>query len=57
MESTQKTIEAAWDGRAKINPGNAPKALRDTIAQVLDALDGGRVRVAEKKDGAWHTNE
>ncbi len=32
-------------------------SLRRVIEAALDALDAGRVRVAEKRGGAWHTNQ
>ncbi len=31
--------------------------MRDAVDAVLDGLDGGTVRVAEKKDGAWTVNQ
>ncbi|WP_372096018.1 2,3,4,5-tetrahydropyridine-2,6-dicarboxylate N-succinyltransferase [Tistrella mobilis] len=46
-------IEAAWENRAEI--GIATKGeVRDAVDAALDALDGGRLRVAEKAaDGNW----
>jgi 2,3,4,5-tetrahydropyridine-2,6-dicarboxylate N-succinyltransferase len=57
MEQAQKVIEQAWEGRASINPGNAPRVLRDAVEQVIAGLDAGRLRVAEKRDGAWLTHQ
>ena len=53
MNDQQKTIEAAWEIRATLTPAAAPAALRDAVADVIDELDAGRVRVAEKLHGAW----
>jgi len=53
MDGLQQTIDDAWDNRATLAPGSAPKALRDAVAHVIDELDAGRVRVAEKFDGGW----
>jgi 2,3,4,5-tetrahydropyridine-2,6-dicarboxylate N-succinyltransferase len=55
--SAQKTIEEAWEGRAAINPANAPRALRDAVEEVIAGLDAGTLRCAEKADGKWVTNQ
>ncbi len=55
--SAQKTIEEAWEGRASVNPGNAPRALRDAVEEVIAGLDSGRLRCAEKVNGQWVTNQ
>jgi 2,3,4,5-tetrahydropyridine-2,6-dicarboxylate N-succinyltransferase len=52
----QHIIDAAWERRAEINPqteGQVP----DAVHAALDALDRGAVRVAEKRDGKWETNQ
>jgi 2,3,4,5-tetrahydropyridine-2-carboxylate N-succinyltransferase len=53
MDGLQQTIDDAWENRATLAPGSAPAALRDAVAHVIDELDAGRVRVAEKVGGAW----
>ena len=55
--SARDTIEAAWDQRASLNPGNAPRALREAVEEVIAGLDGGRLRVAEKRGGEWITHQ
>jgi 2,3,4,5-tetrahydropyridine-2,6-dicarboxylate N-succinyltransferase len=55
--SAQKTIDEAWEGRASINPGNAPRALRDAVEEVIAGLDAGSLRCAEKTGGKWVTNQ
>jgi 2,3,4,5-tetrahydropyridine-2-carboxylate N-succinyltransferase len=55
--SAKDTIDAAWEGRAAINPGSAPRELRDAVEEVITGLDAGRLRVAEKKDGEWITHQ
>jgi len=57
MDYLQSTIDAAWDARAELSPAAAPAPVRDAVAHVLDALDRGQVRVAEKIDGAWVTHQ
>ena len=51
----QKTIENFWDDKESINPGN--KNLTKTINVVLDQLDRGIIRICEKNNETWITNE
>jgi 2,3,4,5-tetrahydropyridine-2-carboxylate N-succinyltransferase len=55
--SAKDTIEAAWEGRAAINPASAPRELRNAVEEVIAGLDAGRLRVAEKKAGEWITHQ
>lgn len=50
-------IEDAFEKRTSINPKNADDKLKEAISDVIDRLDSGRVRVAEKVDGQWKVNE
>ena len=50
-------IEAAWDTRDTITPATTGET-RDAIETTLNALDSGKLRVAEKqKTGDWHVNQ
>ena len=51
----QAAIEAAWEDRANVTPASA--AVREVVETALELLDGGKVRVAEKVDGAWTVNQ
>jgi len=53
MDDLQRTIDSAWETRATLSPATAPATLRDAVAHVIDELDAGRVRVAEKSNGDW----
>ena len=57
MSDLQTTIDAAWEDRAGLSPKGAPAAVRDAVAHVIAELDAGRLRVAEKRDGAWLTHQ
>jgi 2,3,4,5-tetrahydropyridine-2-carboxylate N-succinyltransferase len=57
MESLQQTIESAWEARSTLTVASAPAAVREAVAHVIGELDGGRLRVAEKIDGAWTTHQ
>ena len=51
------TIDAAWEDRETIGAATTG-AVRDAVDAALDALDEGRLRVAEKaSDGAWTVNQ
>ncbi len=52
----QRTIEAAWAERETLTPATTGP-VREAVFAVLDGLDAGRLRVAEKIDGAWHTHQ
>jgi len=57
MDTLQSTIESAWESRAGFSAASAPASVREAVLHVLDELDGGRLRVAEKRDGAWVTHQ
>jgi 2,3,4,5-tetrahydropyridine-2-carboxylate N-succinyltransferase len=52
----QTAIDAAWENRTKIN-AQTKGETRDAVETALELLDRGTVRVAEKKDGKWTTNQ
>jgi 2,3,4,5-tetrahydropyridine-2-carboxylate N-succinyltransferase len=57
MDNLQHTIDDAWEARSDLSPSAASPAIRDAVAHVIDALDRGALRVAEKVDGAWVTHQ
>nr|WP_317400932.1 2,3,4,5-tetrahydropyridine-2,6-dicarboxylate N-succinyltransferase [Plesiomonas shigelloides] len=57
MNHLQTIIEQAFEDRAQITPANATAELRTAVAQVIDLLDHGKLRVAEKIDGEWVTHQ
>jgi 2,3,4,5-tetrahydropyridine-2,6-dicarboxylate N-succinyltransferase len=52
----EAAIEAAWEGREGISPATKGE-VRDAIEATLTALDGGALRVAEKRGNDWHVNQ
>ena len=50
--STENIINEAWEKRDKITPGS-DENLKTTVNQIIDDLDSGKVRVAEKISGEW----
>ncbi|MYA87117.1 MAG: 2,3,4,5-tetrahydropyridine-2,6-dicarboxylate N-succinyltransferase [Boseongicola sp. SB0662_bin_57] len=53
----ESAIESAWNVRDEITPSTTGET-RDAIEDTLNALDAGRLRVAERRDdGTWHVNQ
>ena len=53
----QEVIDLAWESRAEISALNAPQ-VRETVEQVIKELNGGRLRVAERRGvGDWVVNQ
>ena len=54
--SLEKIINDAWENKDQVNQ-NSDKSLIDTINQVINDLDSGKSRVAEKINGEWVTHQ
>jgi len=53
----QSLIDLAWDSRASLDPANSPE-IRAAVEQVIDELDAGTLRVADKRSvGEWTVNQ
>ncbi|NAZ38026.1 2,3,4,5-tetrahydropyridine-2,6-dicarboxylate N-succinyltransferase [Rubellimicrobium sp. CFH 75288] len=56
LDALRPAIEAAWEVRDTLSPATRGEA-RDAVEAVLEALDSGRLRVAERgADGTWTVN-
>jgi 2,3,4,5-tetrahydropyridine-2-carboxylate N-succinyltransferase len=53
----ESVIEAAFERRMDITPGQAPAELTAALSEILEGLNQGRLRVAEKIDGQWVTHQ
>jgi 2,3,4,5-tetrahydropyridine-2,6-dicarboxylate N-succinyltransferase len=53
----ESLIDAAFEQRADITPSRVPAELGAAIAEIIDGLNAGRLRVAEKIDGEWVTHQ
>jgi 2,3,4,5-tetrahydropyridine-2-carboxylate N-succinyltransferase len=54
---TRNTIESAFERRAEFSPGDAPAEVLAAVGAVIDALDRGEARVAEKSGDTWQVND
>ena len=50
-------IDTAFERRSEINPSNVDPALATALDRVIGELDTGALRVAEKRNDAWVTNQ
>jgi 2,3,4,5-tetrahydropyridine-2-carboxylate N-succinyltransferase len=57
MQELKTTIETAFEERATLTPKNASTAVKEAILQVIELLDTGKLRVAEKIGGDWQTHQ
>ncbi len=57
VATLQATIESAFERRNELTAASAPADVKRAVAEVLAALDAGKVRVAEKRGDKWVTHE
>ena len=50
-------IEHAFEQRDRISPTAVKDGVRDAVLHVVEGLDRGEYRIAEKRDGEWLVNE
>ncbi len=56
-QDLKSVIEAAWEDRDAINTGTKG-AVREAVAEIIERLDAGTLRVASRgDDGAWTTHQ
>jgi len=54
----QDIIDLAWEGRAALNPANADPKIREAVDTVVNELNTGRMRVAERQGvGQWTVHQ
>ena len=53
----ESLIDAAFERRMDITPNQVPADLSQALSEILDGLNHGRLRVAEKIDGSWVTHQ
>ena len=57
MKQLQTIINEAFERRAEITPANAEAKLKKAVTRVLELLDAGKLRVAEKINSHWVTHQ
>jgi 2,3,4,5-tetrahydropyridine-2-carboxylate N-succinyltransferase len=57
-DQLQSIIDQAWDNRAQISNQNATPELRASIAEVIEGLNYGEIRVASRESvGVWTVHQ
>jgi 2,3,4,5-tetrahydropyridine-2,6-dicarboxylate N-succinyltransferase len=57
-QSPQSVIEQAWDNRANLSAGDISTEICNAVSAVIDGLNRGRIRVAERRSvGQWEVNQ
>jgi len=56
-QSLAPLIDAAFERRAHLTPASMSSDLSAALDRVIDALNRGEIRVAEKIDGTWVTHQ
>ncbi len=57
MHNLQDVIEIAFAQRHNLTAANMDKTTRAAIDEIITQLNAGTQRIAEYRDGHWHTNE
>lgn len=55
-QDLQQVIENAWENRSEVSLSTKGE-IRDAVTKVLNLLDSGKLRVAEKSGKSWKVNE
>ncbi len=57
METLQTLIEKGFANRTQLSPQNVPLDIKQAVNDVVQLLDSGQARIAEKINGEWHVHE
>jgi len=56
-QQLEQLIDQAWENRADFSPKNAPADVRNAVTEVIEQLNRGTLRVAQKANGEWIVNQ
>ncbi|MBP9722966.1 MAG: 2,3,4,5-tetrahydropyridine-2,6-dicarboxylate N-succinyltransferase [Gammaproteobacteria bacterium] len=57
LDNIQNTIEHFFEIRQEITPKNIPSELKQNLDQIVDFLNQGQIRTAEKINNQWHVHQ
>jgi 2,3,4,5-tetrahydropyridine-2-carboxylate N-succinyltransferase len=57
METLKQIIDTAFERSSEITPRTVDAKLKEAVTAVIEQLDQGKLRVAEKIDGQWVTHQ
>jgi 2,3,4,5-tetrahydropyridine-2-carboxylate N-succinyltransferase len=56
-ERVRSVIDSAFERRGELTPDRCPTEVRSAVAEAIELLDQGAVRVAEPAESGWRVNE
>jgi 2,3,4,5-tetrahydropyridine-2-carboxylate N-succinyltransferase len=57
-QQLQSILDAAWEDRANLSAGSAPREVTEAVEEVIHQLDTGKLRVATRDGvGQWTTHQ
>lgn len=57
VKQLQAIINNAFEDRENLSAENVPKNIREAISETMEMLDSGKLRIAEKQNNEWVTNQ
>lgn len=57
LSQLQQLIEQAFEERTTLTPATASAEIKQAVSMVIDGLDSGELRVAEKINGEWMVHQ
>ena len=57
MQDLQQIIESAFEQRDSMNSSTVSSEIKNAIETTIDLLDNGQLRIAEKQNSTWVTNQ
>lgn len=57
MQELQSIIEGAFEERAQLSPQKVSFEIKNAVLDVINLLDSGKARIAEKIAGHWHIHQ
>ena len=57
MQQLQSLIETGFADRANLSPKNVPADIKNAVDEIVELLNSGKARIAEKINGQWQVHE
>jgi 2,3,4,5-tetrahydropyridine-2-carboxylate N-succinyltransferase len=57
LHDLESIIDTAFENRLTFTPQETPHEVKEAVNHIIELLDSGKARVAEKIDGKWHTHQ
>lgn len=57
MQDIKAIVEGAFEDRLNLSPTDAPNDIKEAVGLIIDLLDTGKIRIAEKLNDHWVTHQ